>query len=79
MRIIQLPTRLFESGDLVLTPEGQGTVVQDFLDDVLKQDLSLEELADVSGHLCTVHIRLDKPTSKYPDKEVSLRRELLLL
>jgi len=78
MKIIDLPTRLFEAGDRVLTPEGKGTVVHDELEGIITdyivqgtapgKDIStLQEVQkEIAGHSFerdAVIVRLDEMPS----------------
>ena len=72
MRIIDLPTRLFETGDRVRTEYGSGYVVHDELEGILN-DHDREGVSECWHERCAVIVRLDKPA---PDdrEEIELSR-----
>lgn len=78
MKIIDLPTRLFETGDRVGTPKGAATVLHDELEGIFEHlpNNSRTEIAEQSFMRDAVIVRLDNPESGREDYELD-RSELV--
>jgi hypothetical protein len=73
MKIIDLPTRLFETGDRVGTPSGPATVLHDELEGIDGHHAgpdSRKEIAEQSFMRDAVIVRLDKPLDGREDMEL---------
>lgn len=69
MKIVHLPMRIFETGDRVLTPEGEAIVIHDELESIQDENYADEEIMEKQQFRDTVIVRLDEPTSRYPLRE----------
>jgi hypothetical protein len=95
MKIIDLPTRLFETGDRVLTPEGPGTVIHDELEGIITQYVvegtsgtskSIIELIEIRKRIAehsyerdAVIVRLDDENPSGGRQEIELDRTNLMI
>jgi hypothetical protein len=77
MKIVKLPTRVFETGDRVLTPQGKATVVHDELENI-ENDMLFEDIAEDSHLRDAVIIKLDEPCSGESRMELELNRNDLV-
>jgi hypothetical protein len=82
MKIIMVPTPVFETGDKVLTPKGLATVVHDELEGLPQRFASLGHKIQIAKHAKkrdAVIIRLEEETSEHGiGDEIATSRDNLI-